>query len=126
MDEWEQALPVERSTGCSCKRNLARLTAACPVLLFFYRKGTTSLGWNYLKRQILLLQNILLEKTAAVLPLCGRRRSYRSLAFMVGAILGVPEEDLYLDYEFTSLSTYRRVQGRSGEGMQGLLKGIEP
>ena len=45
---------------------------------------------------------------------------------MVGAILVVPEEDLYLDYEFTSLSTYRRVQGRSGEGMQGLLKGLEP
>ena len=49
-----------------------------------------------------------------------------TLAFMLGAILGVPEDDLYLDYEFTSLSIWRGIRCRSGEGMQGLVQGIEP
>ena len=49
-----------------------------------------------------------------------------TLAFMVGAILGVPEDDLYLDYEFTTISIWRGIRCRSGEGMQGLVKGIAP
>ena len=49
-----------------------------------------------------------------------------TLAFMLGAILGVPEEDLYLDYEFTSISIWRGIRCRSGEGMQGLVQGIAP
>ena len=49
-----------------------------------------------------------------------------TLAFMLGAILGVAEEDLYLDYEFTSISIWRGIRCRSGEGMQGLVKGIDP
>ena len=49
-----------------------------------------------------------------------------TLAFMLGAILGVPEEDLYLDYEFTSLSIWRGVRCRSGEGMADMVKALEP
>ncbi|MBE6614742.1 MAG: tyrosine-protein phosphatase [Ruminococcaceae bacterium] len=49
-----------------------------------------------------------------------------TLAFMVGAILGIPEDDLYLDYEFTSISIWRGIRCRSGEGMQGLVQGIKP
>lgn len=47
-----------------------------------------------------------------------------TLAFMLGAILGMAEEDLYLDYEFTSISIWRGIRCRSGEGMQGLVQGI--
>ena len=48
-----------------------------------------------------------------------------TLCLLIGALCGLAEEDLLLDYEFTSLSIWG-CRSRSGESMQALLAALQP
>ena len=45
--------------------------------------------------------------------------------YLIGALLGMTEEDLFLDYELTSLSVWG-CRSRDSEGFRAVLAGLEP